>query len=69
MGPTKSTMKEQLDAAAQRLLAHLQEHGSLGNGRARDLLGMDEAGYVALRDGLVARGLVAKGRGRGGSIG
>jgi len=68
MGPAKSTMKEQLDAAAQRLLAHLQEHGSLGNGRARDLLGMDEAGYVALRDGLVARGLVAKGRGRGGSI-
>lgn len=50
------------------LLSLLQEHRSLGNAKARQLLGLDEAAYESLKAELIAKGLVATGRGRGGSI-
>jgi type I restriction enzyme M protein len=50
------------------LLALLAQHTSLGNGKARELLGWDEATYEEVRLALVASGQVAQGRGRGGSI-
>lgn len=52
----------------QELIALLQEHTSLGNGKARQLLGWDEATYEEVKQALVASGQVALGRGRGGSI-
>lgn len=54
--------------AEEQLLDLLQEHGSLGNGKARELLDWDEDTYNMAKDGLIAQGLVAIGRGRGGSI-
>lgn len=50
------------------LLGLLNEHQSLGNGKARELLGLDEAAYESLKIELLAKGLIATGRGRGGSI-
>ncbi|MBZ0205709.1 MAG: type I restriction-modification system subunit M [Flavobacteriales bacterium] len=50
------------------LIALLNEHQSLGNGKARELLGLDEAAYESLKAELLAKGLIATGRGRGGSI-
>jgi type I restriction enzyme M protein len=50
------------------LLSLLQEHRSLGNAKARQLLGLDEAAYEQVKQALVAKGQVALGRGRGGSI-
>lgn len=41
---------------------------SIGNGALRAALGWDEATYAGIRDGLVAAGLLEKGRGRGGSV-
>lgn len=53
----------------QDLLALVYEHdGSLGNGKARELLGWDEATYNQVKETLVAKGQVVQGRGRGGSI-
>jgi type I restriction enzyme M protein len=52
----------------QQLLTLLQQHTSLGNGKARELLGWDEATYDEVKGSLVAQGQVAIGRGRGGSI-
>ena len=52
----------------QELIALLQEHTSLGNGKARQLLGWEEATYAQVKQALVAKGQVAIGRGRGGSI-
>jgi type I restriction enzyme M protein len=52
----------------ERLLALLNEHRSLGNGKARALLGLSEADYEALKADLLAQGLITTGRGRGGSI-
>jgi type I restriction enzyme M protein len=52
----------------QELIALLQEHTSLGNGKARQILGWDEATYEQVKQALVASGQVAQGRGRGGSI-
>lgn len=57
-----------LTAAEERLLALVQAHGSLGNGRAQELLGLGPEAYAAAKEGLYAQGLVAYGRGRGGSI-
>lgn len=57
-----------MEAHEEKLLALLREQGSLGNAKARALLGVDQAAYEQLRDRLVARGLVTQGRGRGGSI-
>jgi type I restriction enzyme M protein len=42
--------------------------GSAGNGRLRDVLQWDEAVYNAVKDELVAEGVVTPGRGRGGSL-
>ncbi|MER8975271.1 class I SAM-dependent DNA methyltransferase [Mesorhizobium sp. M0800] len=42
--------------------------GSAGNGRLREALEWDETTYTAVRDELVAEGVVATGRGRGGSV-
>jgi type I restriction enzyme M protein len=42
--------------------------GSAGNGRLREALGWDEAVYNAVKDELVAEGVVTLGRGRGGSV-
>ena|GEM_PF-47205 len=50
------------------LLTLLRHNGSLGNGKARELLGWDEATYEQVKQALVASGQVAIGRGRGGSI-
>lgn len=52
----------------KELIALLTQHDSLGNGMARELLGLDEAAYESLKAELLAKGLVATGRGRGGSI-
>ncbi|MEZ4740243.1 MAG: class I SAM-dependent DNA methyltransferase [Flavobacteriales bacterium] len=57
-----------MEASAAQLLALLGEHRSLGNGKARQLLGWDETTYEEVKQALVAKGLVAIGRGRGGSI-
>lgn len=42
--------------------------GAAGNGKLRDALQWDEAVYSAVKDELVAEGVVAAGRGRGGSV-
>jgi len=52
----------------QQLLDLLKQHDSLGNGKARELLGWDEALYEQVKGSLVAAGQVVLGRGRGGSI-
>lgn len=52
-----------------RFVAALKElGGSAGNGRLRDALQWDEAAYNAVKDELVAEGVVTPGRGRGGSV-
>lgn len=61
-------MSETMEAQAQDLLQLLSAHGSLGNGKAQELLAIGPEAYEALREQLVAQGLVAKGRGRGGSV-
>jgi hypothetical protein len=50
------------------LLIRLRNTGSLGNGKARELLGCAEATYAQVKQALVASGQVAIGPGRGGSI-
>jgi hypothetical protein len=52
----------------EQLLALLAQHDSLGNGKAREHLGWDEDTYNLAKEGLYAQGLVAFGRGRGGTI-
>jgi len=42
--------------------------GSASNGRLRKTLGWDDATYNAVKDELVAAGVVTSGRGRGGSV-
>jgi hypothetical protein len=54
-------------ADEQQLLDLLTQHQSLGNGKARALLGWDVATYATARQGLLAKGLLVSGRGRGGS--
>ena len=61
-------MNPTLEKQAQALVDLLTEHGSLGNGKAREMLGWDEETYTLAKEGLYAQGLVAFGRGRGGSI-
>ncbi|WP_420101232.1 type I restriction-modification system subunit M [Bosea sp. (in: a-proteobacteria)] len=52
-----------------RFVAALTElGGSAGNGRLREALRWDEAVYNAVKDELVAEGVVTLGRGRGGSV-
>jgi len=42
--------------------------GSVGNGRLREALQWDEPTYTAVKEALVADGVVTTGRGRGGSV-
>jgi hypothetical protein len=51
-----------MEAREAQLLALLAEHHSLGNGKARELLGWDEATYARVKEGLVAKGQVVQGR-------
>lgn len=52
-----------------RFVAALKElGGSAGNGRLRDALQWDETDYNAVKEELVAEGVVLPGRGRGGSV-
>ena len=56
-------------ARKDKFLAVLTElGGSAGNGRLREALQWAEATYAAVKDELVAEGLVTPGRGRGGSV-
>jgi type I restriction enzyme M protein len=56
-------------AQRDRFVAALTElGGSAGNGRLREALQWDEAAYNAVKDELVAEGVVTPGRGRGGSL-
>jgi type I restriction enzyme M protein len=56
-------------AQKDRFVAVLTElGGSVGNGRLREALAWDEAAYNAVKDELVAEGVVTPGRGRGGSV-
>lgn len=57
-----------MEALEQQLIALLGEHHSLGNGKARQLLGWDEVTYEEVKQALVASGQVVQGRGRGGSL-
>jgi type I restriction enzyme M protein len=57
-----------LASKEQQFLDLLKQHDSLGNGKARELLGWDEDTYEQVKGSLVAAGQVALGRGRGGSI-
>jgi type I restriction enzyme M protein len=50
------------------LLSLSQQHESLGNGKARELLRWSEATYERTKESLLTKGLLAQGRGRGGSI-
>lgn len=53
----------------ERFLGLLKElGGSAGNGRLREALGWQEDTYDRARDALLEKGLIAKGRGRGGSV-
>lgn len=42
--------------------------GSAGNGRLQSVLEWDDASYEAIKEQLLNRGLIASGRGRGGSV-
>lgn len=53
---------------AEQLVRLLNEHGTLGNGKARALLGCTEAAYETLKQALLEQGTIVQGRGRGGSI-
>ncbi len=56
-------------AQKDRFVAALAElGGSAGNGRLREALAWDEATYDVVKAALIAEGLVASGRGRGGSV-
>ncbi|MCB0814925.1 MAG: hypothetical protein KDB87_17410, partial [Flavobacteriales bacterium] len=55
--------------AEQQLFELLTEQGgSMGNGKAMELTGWAELDYLSARQGLEAKGLLKRGRGRGGSI-
>lgn len=55
-------------SAEAALLQLLHQSPSMGNAKARERLGLDEAAYESLKAELLAKGLIALGRGRGGSI-
>lgn len=61
-------MTEENTNRKEALLALLAETPSLGNGKARELLDVDEPTYESLKAELLAEGAIALGRGRGGSI-
>lgn len=54
---------------SQKLLSEVPSDGSaIGNIKLRDMLGWDEARYQAARQSLLDEGVLATGRGRGGSV-
>jgi len=54
---------------AEKLMALVPVDGSpIGNERIRNLLAWDEATYWTVRNDLLERGLIGRGRGRGGAI-
>ncbi|MBW4049680.1 MAG: SAM-dependent DNA methyltransferase [Proteobacteria bacterium] len=56
-------------AQKNRFLTVLKElGGSASNGRLREALQWEEASYLAVKDELVAEGVLTSGRGRGGSV-
>jgi adenine-specific DNA-methyltransferase len=62
-------MNPELTPDQQALLNLLPADGTaVGNGKAREILGWDEVRYQAAKEGLLGFGLVATGRGRGGSL-
>lgn len=62
--PTPPVSEEQ----RQRFLDALRKSGSCGNATLRATLGWDEPSYAAVKEDLVERGQVQKGKGRGGSV-
>jgi len=64
----KPYIQPPMKGAEEQLLALLAEYGTLGNTKARQLLGWNETTYEEVKQALVAAGQVAIGRGRGGSI-
>ena len=50
------------------LLDLLHSKGPMGNGKARETLQWSEAQYEIVKASLLAQGLVATGKGRGGSL-
>jgi adenine-specific DNA-methyltransferase len=62
-------MTAPLSSRQSALLALVPVDGSaIGNASLREQLGWDEASYFAVRDELVAAGILEKGKGRGGSV-
>ncbi len=62
-------MTAPLSSSQSLLLALVPVDGSaIGNTSLREQLGWEEAAYVAVRDELVAAGVLEKGKGRGGSV-
>lgn len=53
---------------AQLLDALRASGGSAGNGKLQSALGWSEAEYQEVRDALIREGMIASGRGRGGSV-
>ncbi len=59
-----------VDADLKTFLTALRKlQARVGNGFFRDHLGWNETRYVKVREILIEQGKVARGRGRGGSIG
>src|ERR1700681_1781086 len=50
------------------LAALIAAGGTAGNGRLRESLQWAESTYDAVKDDLIAAGVVARGRGRGGAV-
>jgi len=62
-------MSEPLSPQEQNLLSSVPADGTtIGNQTLRERLGWTEADYATARDALVARGMLEKGKGRGGSV-
>lgn len=68
-------MAHDIDALASAILTHVPEDGSsVGNGSLREAVSQHlgspvaEVAYAAARESLVGQGILAKGKGRGGSV-
>ena len=69
MAVKRSQVERDLSRGATQVLAALPATGaSVGNGRLRSELGMADSEYRAAVQELESRGLVRRGRGRGGSL-
>jgi len=61
-------MSDDVDPDLRRALMLMPSSGSIGNLRLRRLLGLDEATYSKVAEGLKRAGFADPGRGRGGSL-